>query len=89
MGTINEMTYSEWKSDFVAWHTQRNMELANAKSSMDMVSEVQSRFAHADAETKVWMIQLFREWQESGDEFQKYDSRFMLKQIDQERELNS
>ena len=56
--------------------------LVEAKLSMEMVSELKRKFENSDSQTQKWMIQLFHEWQESGDKYQKYDSRLLLNELE-------
>lgn len=72
------MVYDSWHAEFIAWYEQRNEELVEGRSSMEMIDELDRLYLAADPITKSRMTQILREWLNSGDAYQKYDARVIL-----------
>lgn len=69
---------AEWRSAFVRWYDVQNQACIDAKNSMGMLDELCRVFTSSTADERLWLIAIMTEWQTSGNECQKYDSRVLL-----------
>ncbi len=76
------MSRAEWTATFLEWYEKMNRACVDSKESMRMVQVLEQKFHALSIDEKRWLVDLMREWQDSGNQFKKYDCDVLLSKFE-------